>query len=300
MKPLDEIEQLIAEQGSIRKAAPILDVDERTVRRWIAAQREPELPEVARSPMKILAIDIETKPHKSYHWDMWKQNIGAHQVIEWGGMFSFAAKWIHEGANHETEFWSDFHDGHERMLAEVWYFLDQADVIVHYNGEKFDTKHIRRELVMAGFVSPSPFKQVDLLKTVRKQFDFPLNKLAVVAPLLGLEDKAAHEGFALWTSCMDDDPDAWERMRNYNIQDVELTEQLYFKLRDGGWLTNHPSHAAMMGRDVCPTCASEDLRPAGTHPLQSAFYPRFVCGNCRSYSRGNRRIEGTGIVRVTS
>lgn len=293
---IEEIQAVIADAGSIRKAAPHFDRDESTVRRWLGASQE-DIPEAAKSPMKILAIDIETRPNLAYVWDLWNQNISLAALRESVSMICFVAKWLHLPESGPL-FYSEFHHGRGRMIQVAWSLLDTADVIVHYNGVKFDTPHLNREFVQAGLPPASPFKQVDLLKVVKKRFKFPSNKLAYVAPALGLEDKVSHEGYGLWLKCMAGDADAWDRMREYNLQDVILLEQLYEKLLP--WIDNHPSHAAMMGKDVCPTCASEDLRPDGLAYLRTGQYPRFRCGNCGVFSRASKRTAATQISLVAA
>lgn len=289
---IDEIDAAINTAGSIRKAAPTLGVDERTVRRWLAAGREDE--DLVMGRMNILAIDIETAPNLAYVWDIWNQNIGLHALLESVHMMCFAARWV--GSGDETVFFSEFHDGTAVMLDAAWELMDEADVIVHYNGRKFDVPHLNREFVTAGLNPPSPYKQIDLLHQVKRRFKFPSNKLAYVAPALGLEDKESHEGFGLWTSCIAGDADAWGRMRDYNIQDVDLLEQLYYKLRP--WIVGHPSYGALMGEDVCPSCGSDQLISSGVAVLATGQYPRYRCGVCGVFSRDTKRTASTGIREV--
>lgn len=290
---METIEAAIETAGSIRKAAPIFGVDERTVRRWLAEyKRQDEDPgETGKTSMRILAIDIETRPLLSYHWGMWNQNIRAPQVVEWDGMICWAAKWL--GEPDSMVFRSDFHDGHETMVRGAWLMMNAADAVVHYNGGRFDNPWLQREFAQLDLDLPAPYKQIDLLKTVKKQFRFPSNKLGDVAPLLGLEEKVKHEGFELWIKCLQNDPDAWERMRAYNVQDVELLEQMYNRLHK--YIVGHPSFAAFHGRDICPTCGSEHLKPAGLAYLKTGQYPRFKCDDCGRYSRDSKRTGSTRI-----
>ena len=290
----EEIEGAILSAGSIRRAAGILGVDERTVRRWRGASEE-DPGTVGRSPMRILLIDIETRPHMGYFWDLWNQNINLAALRETTTTLCFVAKWLDEP---EVIFHSDHHDGHEAMVRRAWALMNAADVVCHYNGNRFDTPHLQREFVQMHLPPPAPFKQIDLLKVVKKNFKFASNKLAFVAPALGLEDKEETGGYQLWFDCMEGDPQAWETMRRYNTQDVLLLEQLYHRLRS--WIPGHPSHGAFNGTDVCPTCGSADLQPNGLAYLRTGQYPRFKCGNCGRYSRSNKRCGATSITDVAS
>ena len=43
--------------------------------------------------VRVLTIDIESKPLISAHWGLWDQRIGIQQIIDHGGLLCFAAKW---------------------------------------------------------------------------------------------------------------------------------------------------------------------------------------------------------------
>ena len=83
--------------------------------------------------MRILVLDLETRPNLAFCWALWDQNIGLSQIVETGSVISFAAKWHGE---RKVLFHSDFHDGHGVMVQSAWDLMDEADVIVHYNGAR--------------------------------------------------------------------------------------------------------------------------------------------------------------------
>ena len=242
--------------------------------------------------MKILAIDIETRPALAYVWRVRDENIGVDQIVDPGGVISFAAKWIGED---DVEFLSDFHDGHKRMVKRLWKLLNEADIVVHFNGKRFDIPHIQREFVEAGLLPPSPFKQIDLFTTVKQQFRFLSNKLAHVSVQLGLEGKVEHEGFLLWLKCMEKDEDAWERMKEYNIQDTILLEDAYNILRP--WIKAHPNIAIEEGMDSCPKCGSDRLQARGWAYTRQSKFRRYQCQECGAWLRDTRR---KAINRVTT
>jgi RNase_H superfamily len=243
--------------------------------------------------LRILALDIETRPTLAYVWGLWNQNIGLNQIVDPGGMICFASKWV---GQKKIEFVSDFHDGHEAMVDRVWDLLDEADMVLHYNGASFDVPHIQREFMELHKLPPSPFKQIDLLKTVRKKGRFVSNKLAHIAPQLGLQGKVHNEGFPLWVKCMEGDAAAWKRMKRYNVRDVTELEKLYSVLLP--WIPGHPSHGAQAGLDVCPSCGSGILERRGYAMTQTGKFQRFQCKDCGSWSRSNTRVEKTSIVQI--
>lgn len=213
----DIIADAYAKTGSIRGAARELGFDERTLRRW--AQDDERIGSIlygnprdgSKFSMKVLALDIETRPNMALVWDLWQRGVSPAAVTEATAMLSWAAKWIKPKG--KTVFKSVYHNTHDEMIRAMWELLDEADAVVHYNGQKFDIPYINMEFVRLGLGPASPFKQVDLLKVVRKNFNFPSNKLVYVAKEFGLEGKIEHEGFPLWIKCMNGDADAWERMK---------------------------------------------------------------------------------------
>lgn len=234
--------------------------------------------------MKVLTIDIETRPNLAYVWGLWDQNIALNQVEEFGTVISWAAKWLGERSVH---FASDYHDGHESMIAKAWQMLDEADVVVGYNSKSFDMKHLNREFVLAGMPPPSPYIDVDLMLVVKQRFKFSSNKLQHIATELGIGSKVQHDGFDLWLRCMSNDDKAWSTMKKYNCQDVVLTEKVYTRLLP--WIKNHPHRGLYGGKiDNCPRCGHHELIGRGYHSTRTGRYRTVQCKSCGGYSRTNK------------
>jgi len=174
--------------------------------------------------MKTLMLDIETTPLQVYTWGLWDQNIGINQIIKNTEMMCFGARWY---GQKKTVFKSVHHDGKKNMLESLWSLMDEADVLVGWNSAAFDHKHINREFLENGFSAPEPTKDLDLMSIVKANFKFPSNKLDYVAQTLGVGSKVKHSGFDLWLKCMAGDPKAWVEMKKYQIQDVNLLDELY-------------------------------------------------------------------------
>ena len=239
--------------------------------------------------MKILLIDIETKPLTVYTWGLWKQNINISHIIDSSGILCFAAKWV----GHDTVFFDSVKkSGLKRMLKRVHKLLSEADVVVHYNGSKFDIPVLNKEFLLQGMEPPATFQQIDLLKTARQRFKFPSNKLDYLAQSLGLGKKFKHAGFELWVKCMAGDADAWKEMEQYNIQDVVLLEKVYDKLLP--WIINHPSHSVHQGADLCTNCGSSALQKRGWAYTNAGKYQRYQCGSCGSWMR-SKKTEKLGV-----
>lgn len=261
------------------------DRDESTVRQvhtgW---QPEVSIPQTA--GMAVLGIDIETAPHKVYVWGTRKQYINVDQMIESGRVMCFSARWFSDDKQNSTMFLSEYSDGHKPMIWAAWQLLHMADAVVHYNGSKFDIPMLNREFIKYELDPPATFKEVDLLKTARRKFKFNSNKLDNVLDELGLGRKVSHEGFRLWVKCMEDaDPDAWQRMEEYNRADVNKMEELYERLLP--WISRHPNHALYRAADqpLCPNCGSHKLVSNGYRRTKTQRYRRLQCQECGTWVR---------------
>jgi DNA polymerase elongation subunit (family B) len=239
---------------------------------------------------KVLTIDIETRPNLAYVWGLWDQNVGLSQLVEAGSVICFAAKWHGKS---KVEFYSDHHDGHGAMIEHAHRLLSEADVVIGFNSEPFDIKHLHREFVLAGMPPPAPHRPIDLLRTVRQRFRFTSNKLDHVATELGLGSKVKHSGFQLWVDCMADDPKAWKQIRTYCKNDVVLTERLYDYLRP--WIKNHPHMGLYTGKvSCCPNCGSDNMVDRiDPYMTPTAAYNAKVCEDCGAHARTPWRTATT-------
>jgi predicted RNA-binding Zn-ribbon protein involved in translation (DUF1610 family) len=197
-------------------------------------------------------------------------------------------------------FFSTFHDGKEGMVRAIYSLIDEADVLVTYNGKKFDLPHLNREFILAGLTPPAPYAHVDLYWTVRQKFNFISNKLENVLNELGLGGKFQHSGFDLWVRCMQNDPEAWEEMKTYNEIDVVKTEALYTRLLP--WIASHPSAGLYMdpearakGLPTCPNCGATNLKPRGRAYTSVSVFQRYRCDDCGKWSRSGSRLEGVPV-----
>lgn len=237
---------------------------------------------------KILILDIETSPNMVYSWGLWNQNIAINQIVESSTVLCWAGKWL---GKKQTEFSSVHHDSPKVMIKKIHAMIDEADAVITYNGKKFDMPQLNKEFLKHGLTQPSPYKDIDLLQTCRRKFKLPSNKLDYVAQFLGVGKKTPHMGMPLWTDCMNGCSKAWKTMKKYNIQDVNLTEEVYNKLL--GWIVtpfNYNTHAD--GQEVvCPNCGGKHLQKRGTMRTTTRQYQRYQCQDCGTWSKGNKALN---------
>ena len=231
--------------------------------------------------MKILFLDIETAPNVGYVWDLWNQNIGLNQLAASSYTLCWAAKWYDE---RDIFFDSLEESPKKKMIAGIHKLLDEADVVVHFNGTRFDIPVLNKEFIENDFLPPSPYKQIDLYKT-SKQFKFPSHKLAYIVEALGIGHKLKHQGQELWTGCMNNDPVCWKIMKKYNINDVKLLTILYEKFLP--WIKGHTNHGFFSSGDgySCRNCGSSRVQKRGLARTALGVFSRYHCQDCGTWSR---------------
>lgn len=248
--------------------------------------------------MKILTYDIETAPKIGYIWGLFKQNVPLSMLLEDGYIISWAAKWHGDKTMHSDGLhnYDNKVENQGLMVEGLFDLMNEADVLVGYNSDKFDQKHMNTAFLMAGKSPPIPSKSVDLYKVTKARFNFTSNKLEFIAKKLGIKQKLNHRGFALWDGYMNDDEDCWKEMLDYNEQDVEVTEELFDLYRDKGWIKNMPSHPLYAGLTentpkTCNNCGGTSIVKKGIEHLKVTSYQRYKCNDCGNNMRGRQLLS---------
>lgn len=239
-------------------------------------------------PPKILYFDIETAPSLGYFWgELFETDIVA--VERPWFMISFSYKWLGEKKIY-TKALNDYRSYHKHMeddsklVKDLYKILDEADVVIAHNGDKFDIRKTYARFIKHGLTPPSPFKSIDTLKAARRFFKFESNKLDALARYLGVGKKLAHTGFDLWRRCMTGDVHAWNKMKQYNRHDIVLLERVYKKLRP--FITNHPNLDVYQNIGACPACGSYHVQRRGKMVSQVRQYTRLHCEECGHWYKG--------------
>lgn len=227
--------------------------------------------------MKILILDIETSPNKGYFWGLWNQNIPIYNIKEDSTVLCWAAKWYGE----DTIMFKSNNSGHKSMIRRIHQLINQADAIIHFNGNRFDIPVLNKEFLLMGLPPPSPSNQIDLYKVAKNKFKFTSNKLDFIGQKLGVGKKYTKPGPLLWEQCIEGDAKAWEIMEKYNKQDVILTEGVYERFKP--WIKGHANHSVDAGVAACPNCGSQSYNRRGYHKTLAGKYQRYQCNECGSW-----------------
>lgn len=243
--------------------------------------------------LKILHVDIETAPKKAYVWGLWKQNIAPSQIISDWYMLSWRAKW-----HHSDVLYGDVLTPKEAMseddssiMAELWDMLDEADVIVGHNVDRFDAPSINTRFLINNLPPPSPYRSVDTLKVAKQKFKFSSNRLDYLGEFLGLGRKIETGGMQLWIDCLNGSEEALQKMFEYNGGDVILLQDVYTKLLP--YIPHHPNHNISIHSDKhsCTRCGSEDVHKRGYYTTNLSKFQRYKCNGCGAWSRARVNIR---------
>lgn len=247
--------------------------------------------------MKILTTDIETSPHLAYSFQTWNTNISPVQIVKPTRMTCWAAKWL----DGRTYFMSEYHQDPETMVAGIHKLLDEADVVVTYNGDKFDHLHMNREFHKIGLHPPSPFVSVDLYKVIKRREIWASHKLAYITEQFHLSGKMTNDGWKLWLAVEgvfgeEAQKKAWNQMRRYNRQDVVTTEELFIEYRP--YVTNLPNAALYADEKVdvpfCPNCLGLHVTRQGFRRSKTRRYPQYQCQTCGKWFSETRSDGSAG------
>ncbi|KKM04658.1 hypothetical protein LCGC14_1762000 [marine sediment metagenome] len=241
-----------------------------------------------KTPAKVLVFDVETAPLRSYTWGLWKQNIQTSHIISDWFMLTWSAKWLFEDEVFSDRLTSKeaLAEDDRRISHSIWKLIDEADIIIAHNANRFDVKKLNTRFLLNGLNPPMPYQVIDTLEHLRKRFSISSNRLDYVNELLGIGRKIDTGGFALWEGCMRGDALSLKKMEEYNIVDVEILEETYLRIR--AWIKPHPNMGLFIedNVEVCPACGSKELKFGGT-PYRTAAnsYETFRCEECGSVGR---------------
>ena len=160
----------------------------------------------------------------------------------------------------------------------------EADIVIAHNSRRFDIPNLQTRFLLHKLSPPKPYRQIDTLLIVRKEFGFTHNNLNAIAEVLGLGEKI-DTTIELWKKCRGGDTKALDEMETYNVQDVLLLEEVYLALLP--WIKAHPNVGLYLDTDVsvCSSCGSSKLKKYGLYITNASKFQAYKCKKCKSISR---------------
>lgn len=183
--------------------------------------------------LKCLVLDIETRPHLAYTFDLKETTIPWQNVKEESCVIAWSAKELNAPAN--TIQYMDLRKGKypiiddSKILRPLHKLMEKADIIIGQNSKDFDVKRLNARFDLNGLKPLTHFKHYDLYLMSRQVAAYTSQKLEYVTEKLNVRyKKLQHKkfpGMSLWLQCLAGDVNAWNEMKTYNIHDVLSAEE---------------------------------------------------------------------------
>lgn len=244
---------------------------------------------------KILVLDIETAPITAYVWGLFDQNIGLNQIKYDWYFLMWAAKWYGDPASKvilmDNRRAKNIRDD-RRLVKGLWKLLNEADIVITQNGDKFDLRKFNARAIIHGLPPVDPFKSTDTLKESRKVFGFTSHKLEYMTEHVNKKyKKLKHEkypGFELWKAVLAGDQQAWKDMGIYCVHDVLATDEFFTTIR--GWIKLQNIARYFDDDKMRCRCGSINVYKKGFVYTDMGKYQGYKCKDCGKRPRGNTNL----------
>lgn len=241
---------------------------------------------------RILLLDIETSTLLVHVWGLYKQRIPHTNIEKSWFVLSWAAKWLFDEALQSDTVKPKEAKARDdsRILKSIHKLLDEAEIVIGHNSDRFDLRKLNARFLENGFDPPSPYKTIDTLKVAKREFAFVSYKQDYLTKHFSLPQKLKTE-FSLWVDSQNGKKEALDRMAKYNRHDVIGLEQVYLKIRP--YIHNHPNLGVLMDMDVCTNCGSNRLEETDSVYLTTANkFLVYRCEDCKTpYIRSKKNIN---------
>lgn len=253
---------------------------------------------------KILILDVERLDGiTAQHWwdrgDLKNRYIHYETVIRSPRTTICCAKWYDQPDVIRLAEWDK--GGRKTFLRNVHRLMSKADIIVGHNVDGADIPWLKGDLhIEAGLPVLPPFKTVDTLKVLRKEFKSgaPFKSMDAFLKILGLPAKTDYyDRHAMERAVTEKSVEDRERLTDYCAGDVIATQGLYDWCRPH--IKNHPA-LFVTGKDkltVCNRCG-HDTEPIPQRYVANVLtYSMRRCTACGAHSRLSIEPERMSIMR---
>lgn len=233
---------------------------------------------------KILVWDIETSDFKA--------NFG--HMLMWSAKFVGEDHVYYSRIDDNPDYGKTPHSflDDKRMLEELVPLIDEADMIVHHYGDRFDLRFVNTRCLENDLLPPLPPTTLDTWKVARSHLAMTSNRLGVLAESFGGDNQKGGLSKEQWKLAVHGHKPTLDAMLDYCIDDVLATEAVYLKLRPV--IRHHPYIGPATGPasdrvKQCPTCGSHHTHGHDTRRTKCFEVYRRRCMNCGSAFESSRR-----------
>jgi hypothetical protein len=253
---------------------------------------------------RVLIFDIETSPMLLFAWGLYKQQFSINQVKKPWAFLCWSAKWLNE-----SEIFSACVTPKEakarqdsRIVKPLWNLVEEADIIVAHNANRFDRRRFQARAKLAGLGPTTPFQVIDTLKVTQREFGFASHKLKYLNQILNIKEQKRHTEYEWWLDCVGESgpKQAKKRlkdMQDYCDQDIRALEDLYHEIAP--WIKSVPNAGAYVETDqpICPSpgCGSLNLDYAGYYVTAVSKFRAFRCKDCGAIGRLRKNVLAKAV-----
>jgi len=243
------------------------------------------------SQPNIWVFDIETAPITAYTWGLYDQNLGLNQIKTDWHLLAWAAKKYGDPATKtvymDNSKKDNIQDDYSLVLG-LWKILNDADIVIAQNGDKFDIKKFNARAAIHGLQPINGLRSTDTLKESKKVFSFTSHSLEYMSQALNTKyKKLKHDkypGFELWKAILSGDKKAWAEMKTYCVHDVLATEELYSKIQ--GWIKTQNLACYFDDARVRCRCGSTNVYKKGFVYTDAGKFQGYKCKDCGKRPKG--------------
>lgn len=228
---------------------------------------------------KILLYDLEvSRSIVEGYGNKWEFKVV--KTIRPQILMCYAYKWLGD-KNIRFVTIHDYHT-YKEFVQSLADRLDEADIAVAHNLNKFDDKMSFRFFIKDDIAPPSPYHKIDTLQVARGHFKFESNSLNDLAEYLDIGSKEK-----ITYADLEDDflnNPTWKiikKMEKYNKKDIVLLEGIYLKMRP--YMKNHPNIAVIDDAGGCPKCGSHERQYRGYSYTKTGVYRNIFCKGCKGW-----------------
>ena len=209
--------------------------------------------------LKKLFIDIEVSPNLVLSWRTgFNINLAHDSVYKERTILTAAYAFDDKPVVGLT--WNPKTESCKAVVKEMIKVMDEADIIIGQNHDRFDMKWLRTMAIAEGLSMKPNYKTIDTLKLYKKYFLFNSNKQDYVSKFLTGEGKIKTD-FSLWVDTwIKKDPKALAYMLQYNMKDVEDLRNCYNIIAPYVEPKSHEGVANGSPSWSCPHCGSYKVR----------------------------------------
>lgn len=294
---------LSVEGLSGRKIAKNLKMGKSQVNDFLKWHRENELLKKNPKALRICFWDLESSLMEALSFGIWQQNIPVTSIKKHTHLLSNSWAFNDEEVQGVRVTPEDVRTGNDlHVVVSMIEAIQSADLIVTFNGKKFDVKLLNTRALFWGLPPIKYPKHIDLMQDAKRQFKFPSNSMQNISMYLGLDGKIQTGGIGLWQECADwtnysKCDAALQKMLDYGKGDIDATRKLFYRML--GWSKNTPN-IGLMTKEInnknhkennellCVHCGSNDVTMINQKGYTSlSAFDLYRCGNdsCRGISR---------------